>query len=529
MSRYLTTAFLLVVAAGSVLAGMEALAGEGPRSRMARPAIRGILYNEDDSHRFVLDPPGTIKPERLDQLVDELADTQVTVMLICCCAKTVNYPSQVWDVHCRGFDPAKDNRQPYFGDTPEGDREVLRRWAHNLKVLLDAGIDPMQRMIDRCRQKGISPWVSIRMNDVHDAHLLRSPLHSRFWIEHPEYWRYPNRFAAWNDRCLNYGLKPVRDHMMALIREVCERFDMDGLELDWNRFPLHFREGEEAEQGKMLSQWLAEVREVVRAAEKKRGHPIWLVARVPARPEVALGTGLDAVAWARRGLIDHLVVAPFWATTDFDIPVEQWTELLQGTGVGVTAGLEIRVQPHPGAEVVPNTPERRRGAALAHLARGSQGIYVFNYFENRTESGVPIRDLFRQMGSVTTLLDKDRSYVVTYADIQVPGRPIVAKLPRALKPQESAEFSLYIGPKPPATAQAEVRLVVKAERPQEKPAAQAAVNVSLNGHGPQAERSFDGRVLREGYNTIRVTNAGAGPILVDLVELIIRCAGQSAK
>jgi hypothetical protein len=144
-----------------MFSAMDAVAGEGPQAKSSRPTIRGILYNEDDSHRFVLDPPGAIQPERLDQLVDELADTQVTVMLICCCAKTVNYPSQVWDVHCRRFDPSKDNRQPYFGDTPEADREGLRRWAHNLKVLLDAGIDPMQRMIDRCRQKGISPWVSI--------------------------------------------------------------------------------------------------------------------------------------------------------------------------------------------------------------------------------------------------------------------------------------------------------------------------------------------------------------------------------
>ena len=105
----------------------------------------------------------------------------------------------------------------------------------------------MQRMIDRCRTKGISPWVSIRMNDVHDAPWIKSPLHSQFWMEHPEYWRFPDRIGAWNDRCLNYGLKPVRDHAMALIREVCDRFDIDGLELDWNRFPLHFREGEEIE------------------------------------------------------------------------------------------------------------------------------------------------------------------------------------------------------------------------------------------------------------------------------------------
>ena len=396
-----------------------------------RPSIGGILYNEDDSHRFGLDPPGAMKPERLDAIVDELADSQATIMLICCCAKNTCYDSKVWDVQCAGFDPAKDNQQPYFGDIPKEDLAGRRQWAHNIRTMLDAGVDPMQRMIDRCRQRRISPWVSIRMNDAHDTSFLKSPSHSRFWMEHHEYWRYPGRLVTGMERCLNYGLKPVRDNMMALIREVCDRFDMDGLELDWNRFPLHFREGEEIEQGKVLTEWMAEVREVVRMAEKKWKHPICLAARVPARPDVSLGTGLDAVAWAKRGLINHLIVAPFWATTDFDIPVEQWIKLLEGTGVGVTAGLEIRVQPYPSGPTLPNTVERRRGAALAALARGSQGIYLFNYFD----IGSQMPQLLKEMGSVESLIDKDRSYVVTYVDISIPGKPIPAALPKNLTPR----------------------------------------------------------------------------------------------
>ena len=498
-----------------------ALGGETDRGgpQPARAPIRGILYNEDDSHRFMLDPPGQMKPQRLDQIVDELADSQVTVMLICCNAKNVGFPSKVWDVHCRGFDPAKDNDQPYFGDVPKEDREIFRRWAHNLKVMLDAGIDPMQRMIDRCRQRRISPWVSIRMNDVHDAHLLRSPLHSRMWMEHPEYWRYPDRFNSWNDRCFNYGLKPVRDHMMALIREVCERYDLDGLELDWNRFPLHFREGEEIEQGKVLTEWLVEVREVVRAAERRWKHPIWLVARVPARPEVSYGTGLDAVTWARRGLIDHLIVAPFFLTTDYDIPVERWRELLQGTGVGVTAGLEIRVQPYPGGPVLPNTPERRRGAAMAHLARGSQGIYVFNYFESRSEVGGELWQLFNEMHSVDALAKKDRSYVVTYVDINIPGKPIPPALPRRLAPNQSAEFQLFIGPKPLATSRGEVLLTLKPNDGQEP----CVARVALNGKESSADRpGFPPEAFQDGYNTIRVTNAGNKPMRIEGVELVVR-------
>ncbi len=155
-SGFLRLAILLFSSTLGLLGASSVQCAEPAASR-PRAAIRGILYNEDDSNRFVLDPPGKMKPERLDRLVDELADSQVTVMLICCCAKNTGFASKAWEVHCEGFDPAKDNRQPYFGDTPPEDRETLRRWAHNLKLMLDSGIDPMQRMIDRCRSGGSVP------------------------------------------------------------------------------------------------------------------------------------------------------------------------------------------------------------------------------------------------------------------------------------------------------------------------------------------------------------------------------------
>jgi uncharacterized lipoprotein YddW (UPF0748 family) len=450
-----------------------------------RPAIHGILYNEDESNRFGFDPPGTMKPERLDQMVDELADSQVTVLLINCNAQRTNYPSKVWDT---------------YDSIP------------NMQALLAAGVDPNQRMIDRCRQRKISPWISIRMNDVHDVLKPTPSFHSRFWIDHPEYWRYTDR-PGWTDRCLNYGLRPVRDHMMALVREVCDRYDMDGLELDWLRFHAYFRDGEEVEQGRVLTQWMAEVREVVRAAEKKRGHPIWLVPRVPARPEVSQGIGLDAVAWAKQGIIDHLIVAPF-LMTDFDIPVDQWNQLLRGTRVGVTAGLEERIQPSPFlSQQLSNTPERRRGAAAAMLGRGSQGIYLFNYYE----VGKKMPYLLKEMGSLKTLARKDRSYVVTFTDIIAPGTRFVGALPKQIEPGKTADFALFIGPKPRETAKAEVALSMTAEKPGEK----CKTAVTLNGWSSAAADglAFGSAALSPGYNTIRVANLGSSPVTVGTVEL----------
>ena len=484
------------------------------------PAIHGILYNEDDSNRFVLDPAGEMKPERLDRMVDDLADSEVSVLLICCCAKKTAFDGKAWEPQCRGFDPAKDDSQPYFGELTPAARKGVRRWAHNQLVMFELGVDPVGRMIERSRLRRISPWVSIRMNDAHDAPLLNSPLHSRFWMEHPEYWRVPGLklTGPWFNRCLNYGLQPVRDHAMALVREVCDRYDMDGLELDWNRFPLHFRVGEEIEKGKLLSEWMVEVRKVVRAAERKWKHPIRLVARVPARPEVSMGTGLDAVGWARRGLIDHLVVAPFFTTTDFDVPVEGWLKLLEGTGVGVTVGLETRVQSYPGGPLLTNTPELRRGAAMAALARGSQGIYVFNYFQ--VPSKMP--GLLGEMHSVDAMRGKDRDYAITFVDINIPGHTIRPVLPKRLAPGDSAEFRLFIGPKPIAGARGEVHLMLSGAKPEDE----CQVRVEVNGRPTDRVKdcfTFAGEAFREGYNSVRVANTG-GAMTVKSLVLAVRFA-----
>ncbi len=511
-----------IVTALAVLGGWctMATAAEGAKRAGGR-AVSGILYNEDDSNRFSFDAAGKMKPERLDKLVDELADSQVSVMLICCCAKRTNFDSKSWEPYCDGFDPSKGNDQPYFGDTTPESRKWLRRWAHNLRVLLDAGVCPTGRMIQRCRQRGISPWVSIRMNDAHDAPLARSPLHSRFYMAHPEYIRYRDRMRSWHDRCLNYGLKPVRDYAMGLVKEVCDRFDMDGLELDWNRFCGHFREGEEREGGKALTEWMVEVRKVVRAAEKKWKHPITLAVRVPGWPEVSMGNGLDAVTWAKRGLIDHVIAAPFFATTDFDMPIERWNELLAGTGVGVTAGLEANVRAAPGGPRMHNLPEHRRGAAMAYLARGSQGIYVFNYFN----VGREMPYLLKEMGSIETLKGKDRTYTVTYFDIPLSDKSLPCALPKKVAPGKAAEFRLFIGPKPVEGARGEVQLGLAADKGGEACAAAVTINGKPTQPGGKAGCfAFKRDALKDGYNTIGVTNAGKGAMTIRTVELSVRFA-----
>jgi hypothetical protein len=151
---------------------------------------------------------------------------------------------------------------------------------------------------------------------------------------------------------------------------------------------------------------------------------------------------------------------------------------------------------------------------MAALARGSQGIYLFNYFD----VGSQMPQLLKEMHSVETLAGKDRSYVVTYTDIQVPGKPIPAALPKTLRPGESAEFHVTIGPGPLPGATGRVELALVPEKGGAPPAARVALNGSpALGDG----RAFAAPAFREGGNTIRVTNAGPSGVTVEWVELCL--------
>ncbi len=410
--------------------------------------MSGILLNLD-STEFFLAPREEMTLAGVQRHVDTFADTQVSALLINTNANRVSYASDVWDPHWAGFDPEQDESQPFLaGDRPESRAEKYR-WIANMHALHASGVDYPGAMVRRCRERGIAPWISIRMNDVHDVDQPDSVMHSTFWKQHPEFRRVPDRFEGWTDRALDYAHPEVRQHYLALITETLERYDIDGLELDWMRFGFHFRPGHEAEGGDILTEWIGEIRSLCDSWTERRGHPITLAARVPTRPQTAKLLGLDGAHWAREGIINCLIVAPFWATSEFDVPVELWKELLGGTGVPLAVGLEVNVRPFPAAPARTQTPETARGNAAAMLARGADLVYLFNFFpKSHPDWGAEYDALIREAGSLETLAGKPRRHVVTYPDTWAPGEPGAYALPAGLNRGSTTAIRIDTGPRP---------------------------------------------------------------------------------
>ncbi len=475
-------------------------------------ASPGIIINEDDSHFFGSRSPEQMTVDGLNAFVDQYAGTRVSHLFLCPNAKKASYRSAVWDAI---WDFKGTQQQPQ--------EEFAKKWVENARLLYERGLDPYAMWIARCREKGISPWISMRMNDVHNADDVDCYIHSSFWREHHEYWRVPEGKGSWVERAFDYGLPEVRAYHMVFIRELLERYDPDGLELDWMRFGYHFKPGREAEGCELLTQFMKDVRALTKEWAVKRGHPIQLGARVPTHPDAATGLGMDGVRWVREGLIDMLVPTPFWATSDFDIPIELWRERIGGAAKGIVlaAGQEILLQAYPGAKQIGNDLRSVRGFAAAHFHRGADQIYLFNYMDPEPMQGPPgsYRALLEHGLALDDVMRLSRRCPVTYRDTVPAGMSNGAALP--VDPAKGGEFRIYIGAAPKNGAAAFVVGLTK-PAPPEGP----AFDVSVNGKScPRAASAPDASAfpgaacalafdcpldaLKDGYNAVRIRQAEA--------------------
>jgi hypothetical protein len=479
-------------------------------------SIRGLLHNEDCTdfffHRPI--PPGK-SAETLDRYIDVLADAGISALFCNVNARRVNYRSDVWPAFWDGYDPDGPDDQPYFLPIPAEQRKTWRLLVHNMWQVHHEGIDYPARVIARCRQRGISPWISLRMNDVHFNSNLAHPFHDELWRK-PEFFR--KNHPGYYSRALDYAHPEVRDHFRKLIAETLQRFDADGLELDFMREPYLFSAGREKAGAALLTAWLGEIRELVDQAARRRGHPIRLSVRVPSQPAVAVGLGLDAPAWAKAGLVDLVVPSPRWRTLQFDIPIKQWRELL-GKEVSLAGGLETRYQPASSGYTRGVTPEHTAGAALAVWSGGADALYLFNHFQNSHPhwSAEVYQRMLKACGSPEALRKLPRLHAVTHREVTIPGEKYRPPLPAT---GTEHTFNLPLGPRPPSDWTAEAFIS----------AGDRKLKVSVNGvqgkwSASDGETKLQkyyfpaGAVSGDGDDAIKVGSADGEPIRIDRVEI----------
>lgn len=495
--------------------------------RSRAPKLSGLIQNEDCTNFFYFQdfPPGEAGAI-VDAYVDVLAEAGVTVLMCNTNARRTNYHSKVWEAFWDGYDPKGPDDQKFLAAVPPKSRPLYRKLIGNMLEVHRQGVDYPQRVIARCRARNIAPWISLRMNDVHENNNLDHPFHSNLWRQ-SQFFRqgHPGYYA----RALDYTHPEVRAHYQALVAETLERYDVDGLELDFLREPYLFSAGREKAGQAILIEWLRGVRRLADEAAKRRGHPVRLGVRVPSCPETAIGLGLDAPTWAREGLVDLVVAAPRWSTLEYAMPLDKWRNLL-GDEVTLAGGLEVNYRPTPQAAARAVTPEEAHGAAMAVLSGGADVVYLFNYFQHGHPQWQPplYQRALRAMSSLERLRELPRRHAVTFRDVVLPGEKYRAPLPASGK---ELSFVVPLGPSPTSAWQMETLIEIAASA-----ADRVAPAVSLNGvtGKPASEvrlktgnrqvsyRFAASAVSGRNDDIVRVTSAADKPVEVHRVEVCLR-------
>ena len=333
---------------------------ETKRARVeAAQRPRRVIFN-DDTHELALEDANT--PEGfLAHRIAPLPETQVGTIS--------------WSVLCGQFDaPAYDSKvQPIYGDAQGAPVKYWHRVTENVKTLAREYRCPLHLVCDFAHAHDMEAFASVRMNDVHDSFMDTNAMtvwkrtHPEFMVDTrgtlPEFELYTT--------AQDFSHKAVRQRKLEIIEEICQRYDVDGFELDYIRHPVLFSRRMRGEpctvdETEIITSMMGEIRKLTDGAAARRGRPSLIAVRVPDTFTTALDNGMDVSAWLEEDLIDILIIGGGYAP--WSLPVEAWVEAARPHGVPVYPCVNM------GKELLPLV----RGLASNWYRAGVDGLYFWN-------------------------------------------------------------------------------------------------------------------------------------------------------
>ncbi|MDR3404581.1 MAG: hypothetical protein P4L99_18915 [Chthoniobacter sp.] len=434
---------------GSALLAVRARAAEA----RSKPPFR-VLYSNDTTNVLGCTSPWHAKgapfgPELIEASVDEVAGLVDAHFLQPGLGEVPMWPSKVEPVEAH-YRWMRDT----YGIGPD---------AFGKYVL--AGGDVVKVFLDRCRARGQAAFISVRLNDAHhkefvdakpgdkiDGSLAMSV--TQFYRDHPEY-RIGNKLGSAQFQVLNWAIPEVRAHKFALLQELCENYDLDGLELDFMRFYNYFpRDKTTSEQRRgIITGFIRDVRALLDRTARA-GRRRWLCARVPGFISALDPLGLDVTALTAAGLDMLNLSASYFTTQQMEVAAIRalapqaaiYVELCHSTwnGPKMTAGYDVFPFRRATVEQLETT---------AHLgyARGADGVSLFNFAYYREHGGAGRGPFHEPPFPVLPLLgDRAKVAAVPQHWFLAPGweNPFAkpATLPRKLDLGKETTFTLDLAP-----------------------------------------------------------------------------------
>lgn len=255
-----------------------------------------------------------------------------------------------------------------------------------------AGGDMVKDFVDVCREKEISAIISLRLKDEHGVG-EKTEWVSRFWAENQHLRVDPRSGAIFGFRGLDWMYPKVPAQKLKYIREFCENYDIDGIELDFMRFFPFFNEDltTDAQRRQIINGFICEVRKILDDTSKP-GQRRYLGVRVPNRISMCTRFGFDLGYWDQQKWTDYAVISPSYCSqVENELPkLRDWlpdTSLFFEMTHCVTRATDLSWG-RPGLtgdgyEARFTTPQKFITMSNLAWQRGADGLSLFNFIYSR--------------------------------------------------------------------------------------------------------------------------------------------------
>ena len=355
-----------------------------------------IMFYHDGRHPaiYLYEPP--MKKEEFEAAVDELVATPIDALMFGLGdGRTVFHNTKVGEV---------------WGDPIKKWGHLIFRRAHqNVKMMIQAGRDPLRIVCERAHAKGMLIYPTLLVNqstgkrgsDVRGSNFrwqnTQLEIGARGGLE--------NFPGATN---LDFKHEVVRNERFALIQEVLQNYPVDGFELQLN-YPgraVAFFHPQELEAGReIMTSWVKRVYEEVKASGEQRE----LTIRLPVSIENSYSLGLDVREWIRQGIVDVVVGESYSGRMDQLANFRPLVEAAKNSSCRIHAAVEPEIH----SDRLDNgTIEFIRAVTCNYWAQGIDGLYLAMWFITDWPYQATFYEKLREIGHPDVMASKDKFYFV---------------------------------------------------------------------------------------------------------------------
>lgn len=367
-----------------------------------------IIFTDDGWIMGATEPPLSVQDLK-EKIVDGYAGTGGALGWSLGDHELYHYETEVGEIFGTGYEDLEPDLYSFVFSSIPG---LLTRTSANVRALIESCGGPMGALTELCRQAGVPFFPRFRMNSHYEIH-PDHPSYGCFRRQHPELLIgqpgeiIPENTLEWGLRTgKNYAFPEVRDYALGLITESFERWDVDGVELDFMRHPGFFRVEEAYANRYLMTDLICQVRQRLHRTAAARGKELPLLVRVPPTLADSARVGVDVAHWIERGLVDIVIVGGGFIP--FETPVGEFAAAARGTSCRIYGCIEA-------TRTI--DPKDMRALASRWWRDGADGIYLYNFYTMAPDWN---ERTFAELSSPATLAGLDKRYKLERAGAFTP-------------------------------------------------------------------------------------------------------------